>query len=103
MPVYYAYEVNECIDFWDGWRNADETDRDGNLVITEKLLKTLKTFALKNFAWYGDVAYGPYWCPLPVSFGCEFVIAWKQDKSGRTFVFSPRELPWFSEPKIVAA
>jgi hypothetical protein len=40
---------------------------------------------------------GPWFCPLPPQhddFECEFLLAWKQDNNGQTFIASPYPLPW---------
>src|SRR5258707_10512598 len=43
-----------------------------------------------------DVHEGPFFCPLPEN-NCEpsaFLLAWKLDTNGTTFIASPYRLPW---------
>jgi len=50
--------------------------------------------------WEGDVREGPYIAGLmPPAPGQEYTVAvaLKQDNDGRTFVWSPFELPWLNE------
>jgi hypothetical protein len=47
--------------------------------------------------WEGDIRHGsgPFVCPLPDGdCGSEYLIAWKQDNNGSTFIASPFCLPW---------
>jgi hypothetical protein len=50
--------------------------------------------------WEGDIRNwrnGPFVAPLPVNYGdgtIRYMIAWKQDNNGTTFVASPFPLPW---------
>jgi hypothetical protein len=52
--------------------------------------------------WEGDFRNdegGPWFCPLPIndSGNSEYLIAWKQDNNGTTFVVSPYPLPWLED------
>jgi len=60
--------------------------------------------AAKEVDWEGDIRKGeqPYVSPLPHHDDtiCEFLIAWKQDNNGSTFVASPYPLPWLEEQMV---
>jgi hypothetical protein len=50
--------------------------------------------------WEGDVregSGGPWFCPIPMPGTVEYLIAWKQDNNGESFVASPFPLPWLEE------
>jgi hypothetical protein len=52
-------------------------------------------FIARRVGWEGDVREGPWFCPLPAEGSDEtFLIVWKQDNNGQTFVASPYRLPW---------
>ena len=52
----------------------------------------------KEAGWEGDIREGPFVSVLPEPPGSysavPFLIAWKQDNNGTTFIASPYELPW---------
>jgi hypothetical protein len=47
---------------------------------------------------FGDSDGGPWFAPLPINEpgSTAFVIAWKQDNDGDTFVASPVPMPWLT-------
>ena len=47
---------------------------------------------------FGDLDGGPWFAPLPIndSGNTAFVLSWKQDNDGTTFVASSIPLPWLS-------
>jgi hypothetical protein len=56
----------------------------------------------RQIGWEGDIrggffsdVGGPWVCPLPLGdYSNEYLIAWKQDNNGQTFIASPVLLPW---------
>ena len=53
----------------------------------------------KRLGWEGDIREGPYFAPLPENdtHPSAFLLAWKQDNNGATFVASPFNLPWLDK------
>ncbi|MQX81527.1 hypothetical protein GHK80_36980 [Sinorhizobium medicae] len=50
----------------------------------------------------GDMRSGPFVSALPnddLGSFSDFIIAWKQDNNGATFVASPHELAWLGRPE----
>ena len=45
---------------------------------------------------------GPWFCPLPLDDpgNYEFLLAWKLDNNGTTYVVSPFQLPWLDQCQI---
>jgi hypothetical protein len=97
------------IDNWFGWRSLLDVAREGVDEFGNKppsqdwLLETwLQARDLaRRCGWEGDIrggydfGNGPWFAPLPIDRGgYKFMIAWKQDTNGSTFVASPIELPW---------
>lgn len=105
----YVYCGNP-IDFWTGWMTEAEylatletVDFDGNptnegLAAYYTRLGAAQVLA-KRVGWEGDMRQGPFvsGLPTPDSPNSEFLIGWKQDNNGTTFVASPYELPWLSK------
>lgn len=64
----------------------------------EEVFDTAKVSA-KLIGWDGDIREGPFVSVLPPG-GCGeqslFIIAWKQDNNGTSFVASPYALPWLA-------
>jgi len=60
-------------------------------------LEDCKAIALRDLGWQGDIRQGPFaFTVLDVPYG-DVGVAWKQDKKGQTFVFSPRPLDWLKD------
>ena len=99
------------IDIWDGWIplmsflsaphpeydipefiNAQFDDR------SELIHRFCRACQLaRSIGWQGDFRHGPYVSAIPSGDGechSELLIAWKQDRSGVTFIASPFALPW---------
>jgi|SRR6516164_6932518 hypothetical protein len=53
----------------------------------------------KLLGWERDMREGPYFSPLPENDTdpAAFLLAWKQDNNGTTFVASPYRLPWLDK------
>jgi hypothetical protein len=105
MIVVYRIDP---IDFWDGWHPLSElpltVDLENGvwlpLAEVDQFLARAQALA-RRIGWEGDIrggpgaGNGPFWAPLPSDRpGVLFMVAWKQDNNGETFVASPRELPW---------
>jgi hypothetical protein len=117
--------VIDAIDDWTGWHKVVDARGDfGDESISEEHMlaggehrwgprfgELMTRFregaqiARTRVGWEGDVrggmhsASGPFWVPIPTGDSCktEFLIAWKQDNNGTTFVISPFALPWLEE------
>jgi len=106
------------IDFWSGWSHAHDRVRIDfspepgmlcdDLRITQNEWESrwcLAKYLAGKVGWEGDIREGPYVAGLPVASGpdkddftnSEFLIGWKQDNNGRTFIASPVELPWLKD------
>lgn len=92
------------IDYWGGWTQLKDLmiqDEDpwvyaSSLVRRWDLAKEMA----RHLIWEGDVIQGPYVSPIPDTGGdvvCEFLIGWKQQNNGTTFIASPFKLPWLEE------
>lgn len=89
------------IDFWGGWSSVEDatTQWGGSRLIErwryERVLA--EAFVLASDAgWEGDIREGPFIAGLPHEHAGGkpvFMIAWKQDNNGTTFVASPVQLP----------
>jgi hypothetical protein len=106
----YLYQVAP-IDFWFGWiplrdvlieaLEQDEGEYDGppDFGVLYDRLRRAKTLARQYLGWEGDMRSGPYFAPIPFETGFyEYLIAWKQDNNGTTYVASPVQLPWLETP-----
>jgi len=52
----------------------------------------------RKIGWEGDIRDGPWLAAIPVECGdWDFIIAWKQDNNGTTFVATPYILPWLDD------
>jgi hypothetical protein len=53
----------------------------------------------RGLGWQGDIRDGPFIAGMPtfeIRHTSLFLVAWKQDDDGLTFVASPVELPWLA-------
>jgi hypothetical protein len=109
--IVYALEP---IDIWFGWtpladamadttKTCAEDDYVDPCPISPATLRDAWSYAqilATRIGWDGDLREGPYFCPLPESDGwgngesALFLLAWKMDDNGTTFVASPHRLPW---------
>ncbi len=92
----YFYHMIYPIDWWEGWRHWDtlsfDIHHDG-----EEALKDIKA-AFIDLGWEGDVRDGPYVTVIPTddSYDPQYIVAFKQDNNGETFVASPIPLEHLS-------
>lgn len=93
------------IDYWIGWQDVESwllrEDVEGSYEIPEytKMFEAGKRLA-KEIGWAGDICEGPFITGLPPHWGehtSDFIIGWKDDDNGTTYIVSPRELPWLKE------
>ncbi len=102
------------IDFWDGWHLVDgyqgycDDHPDSGLTKTDvdKFLEQAQRIAKDQLHWEGDIREGPFWCPMPNRQGDYwpvFMVAWKQDNNGATFVASPFEISQFADAEAARA
>jgi hypothetical protein len=109
----FVYAIDP-IDDWYGWKPLAEVIKETAIVPEDIADRPWLKHELLEFwnkaqklAWaqgwegdirggFGDSDGGPWFVPLPISEfdGAAFVIAWKQDNNGDTFVASPMPLPW---------
>jgi len=98
-----VYQI-EPIDHWNGWHKPSDLFRSMAFTLDTEWLDPLdwasawsqaQKLAIK-LGWEGDIREGPYVTVLPDQGGSTppFVIAWKQDNNGTTFVASPFHLTW---------
>lgn len=103
--IIYIYAISP-IDFWFGWTPLDKAlegvhpDDDFAREFYDDILtrfEKVKPWALAA-GWEGDMRGGAYFVPIPwETGGYEFLLAWKQDNNGMTFVVSPTPLSWLDE------
>lgn len=88
------------IDFWAGWldeatfrKHLELTDEEGDL---DRFKEAAFGAARSELRWEGDIREGPFFAGLPTTaeYWSSFMMAWKQDNNGSTFVASPKDLPW---------
>lgn len=100
--MIYVYAVGP-IDFWSGWLTPEEaigpTDTAGahepskiDQSDFEEFFGQAKEIARSTRGWEGDIRQGPFVAGFPVHDGGAFVVAWKQDNNGTTFIASPQRL-----------
>jgi hypothetical protein len=92
----FAY-ARAAIDFWPGWLTEEQFKAAIQSVAEYEDFRD-KAFALaKEVGWEGDIREGPFIAGIPTHETADdghFIIAWKQDNNGDTFVASPYRLPW---------
>jgi hypothetical protein len=102
----FVYAI-QPIDFWNGWQNPSDLFR----VSTHEYSTDYHNPAewgpawtkakelARQVGWEGDIREGPYVTVLPHSDGGfpPFVIGWKQENNGDTFIAAPFELPWLAQ------
>lgn len=101
----HVYACNP-IDWWQWWLSEDELVERRPAEQIKDYLRDLKLAqeAAFQIGWEGDVREGPFVCGLPGPSGaCDFIIAWKQDNNGTTFVASRERLPWMEEHAMSVA
>jgi hypothetical protein len=100
----YAYSLPP-IDAWPGWLTVNEFKQ--NLVLAyggatdsiprfERFLNDALELG-KDVGWEGDFRDEPMVAGLPPAYGNpdgSFMVGWKQDNNGETFIVSPFPLPW---------
>jgi hypothetical protein len=76
---------------WTGWINPEEIAH--RWAVAQQLARQIYWEGDIRGGFFGD--NGPWVCPLPLG-ECsnDYLIAWKQDNNGSTFIASPVELPW---------
>ena len=111
----FIYAIDP-IDNWYGWKPLTEVLNDASAHSDDRSFwlnhKELLDFwnAAQKFAraqgWegnirsgFGDSDGGPWFAPLPIndSGSTAFVISWKQENDGTTFVASSMPLPWLQK------
>lgn len=96
-----VYKINP-IDFWNGWQPVESMEHRAvftlafNAVIAE---------GIGNRELRAGEGGNPWWTPFPGNDSGSplYLIAWKQDNNGDTFIVSPVELPHLGEPEISVA
>jgi hypothetical protein len=103
MTALHVYQVGP-IDWWGGWTPLPELLARPNAIDdpwphSGRSMQARWEFAqtiARHLGWPGDIRQGPFACPLPngdIDCG-EYLIAWKEDNNGTTYVASPYRLPW---------
>jgi len=98
----YVYRIAP-IDFWAGW--MDEATLLQQLAMTDSaddlpsFKATALSVALTRLEWEGDMREGPFYAGIPTNmdYWPSFMMAWKQDNNGSTFVATPQALPWLAD------
>jgi len=86
------------IDFWDGWHQIKATDlgpfgSEDEIKIPLKVYKLFKLAFSQVKSWEGDIrgddVYYTGTVPhTPDDFTCTYMVGWKQDNNGQTFIAS---------------
>jgi hypothetical protein len=87
--------VYDCLplDDWSGWQPLDYSQKELRDLFYQGL-----ALASHCLAWQGDLREGPFTTPLPCGNpSCKFMVGWKQDSKGTTFIVSPFPLPWLEK------
>jgi len=100
MATLFVYRLGP-IDHWDGWdnvryhllRDANDFDCIGPSVVQSRL--EIAQLLARFIGWEGDIREGPFLSGIPWETGIpQFILAWKQNNNGETFVASPVQLTW---------
>jgi hypothetical protein len=104
MNPIFVYDCGP-IDWWVGW--ATEKEFLAQLAALQFGEEATSAYHHRRHAglvlarkagWEGDMREGPFVAGLPSEPGTfEYLIAWKQDNNGQTFVVSPVRLPWLED------
>ncbi len=111
----FIYGV-EPIDAWLGWMDEHQfrasldrwyapEDRDLIWTIYENFRNAAQK-AARDAGWEGDVREGPFIAGVPtfeIRNTSLFMVAWKQDEDGLTFIGSPVRLPWLEPNDAVGS
>ncbi|QGJ73801.1 hypothetical protein [Sinorhizobium meliloti] len=102
--MIFVYELAP-IDFWNGWQTEAEylPKNEKEEIDAYRRFRERAQELAHRAGWEGDVRFGPYVSALPnpeTSMPSDFMIAWKQENNGTTYVASPYELPWLGNPTI---
>lgn len=102
----FVYETQSPIDWWIGWHKPEDIFRVGVILATSAAdtyweasdwyaAWTLAQRGARQLGWEGDCRQGPFVCPCPEGddAGWRFIIGWKQDNNGTSYIASPVELP----------
>lgn len=60
----------------------------------------------RSLGWQGDIREGPFVAGVPtfeIRNTSLFMVAWKQDDDGLTFIASPVRLPWLESKEAVGS
>jgi hypothetical protein len=109
----FVYTVSP-IDHWSFWVRLDAIPRtsgdrlddfDGLDAVTRDEVEARLDAArptLIKLGWEGDMRAGPFVTGFPAIDGWpEYLIGFKQDNNGETFIISPRSLPFLVVPESV--
>jgi hypothetical protein len=105
----FVYSCEPC-DWWHGWRKPEEVvgfpgrgDAEGyEGAISPEEWVTVWRLAQEGaqlIGWEGDIRRGeggPWVTMLPMPGNVTWLVAWKQDNNGTTFIASPVALPWLT-------
>jgi len=105
--ILYVYCVQPIDDFHLWMRPSDVFNAFGSddlreIKEFEDVFDTARTSA-RLIGWEGDIREGPFISMLPPNEGGSsslFIVAWKQDNNGTSFVASPYILPWISNEDV---
>ncbi len=95
----FAYALTP-IDHWTGWMSEAEFLSqlgEGYMPVDESAYLATKDRALdlaRSAGWEGDIRQGPFIAGLPTNDEHLFLLGWKQDNNGTTYIVSPYRLPW---------
>ncbi|MBF0371611.1 MAG: hypothetical protein HQL52_19415 [Magnetococcales bacterium] len=105
----HVYEIAP-IDFWNHWTSmlaflASPYRDNGPFSDPCEVLNRFQraTQLALRLGWEGDFRKGPFISAIPAEHGeghSEFLIAWKQDNNGITFIASPFPLPWLADDGV---
>jgi len=102
----FVYGV-EPIDVWLGWNDEEQfrasVDRwcvlesRGPFWALYEAFRDQSMEIARSLGWQGDIREGPFIAGVPtfeIRNTSLFMVAWKQDDDGLTFIASPVRLPW---------
>ena len=96
-----VYKIN-AIDHWDGWHPVASMEHRAVFTLAFNA-------AIAEGIGYRVLRAGeggnPWWAPFPGPDSGDplYLIAWKQENNGTTFIVSPVELPHLGEPELSIA
>lgn len=111
----FVYGV-EPIDAWLAWSDEEQlkasvdrwcsSERRSGFWAFYEAFRDQSMEIARSLGWQGDIREGPFVAGVPtfeIRNTSLFMVAWKQDDDGLTFIASPVRLPWLESKEAVGS